>query len=65
VRVVTAGTAVWLALLIALLPFTGRLRADGHLWWIAACATGAGLGALGVAFLRRRRARLAARGSTG
>jgi len=59
VRVVTVGTAIWLVLLVCLLPFTSRLRSDGRLWWIAACAVGAGLGVLGVAFLRRRRARLA------
>jgi len=57
VRVVSIGTAIWLVLLVALLPFTGRLRADGHLWWIATCAVGAGLGGLGVLFLRRRRSR--------
>ncbi len=57
VRVVTIGTVIWLVLLVGLLPFTSRLRADGHLWWIATCSVGTGLGALGVLFLRRRRSR--------
>jgi len=53
-RVVAVGTAVWLVLLALCLVFLGRLRAVGHLWWVAACATGAGLGLLGLLVLRRR-----------
>ncbi len=61
-RVVAVGTAVWLVLLALCLVFFGRLRADGHLWWVAACGTGAGLGLLGLLVLRRRGLRRRAAG---
>lgn len=61
VRVVAAGTALWFLLGLALLPFASRLDRGGHLWWIAACFTGAGLGLVGVRYcVRRRRARVPA-----
>ncbi len=52
---VAVGTALWGMALVALLPFTGRLRDDGHLWWLATCAVGFAFGLLGLWWVRRRR----------
>ena len=60
-KVVAAFTAVWAVLLVLCLVFLGRLRDEGRLWWVAASATGAGLGLLGLLVLRRRDARRARR----
>ncbi len=58
VRTVLVGTILWAVALVVLLPFTGRLDDDGHLWWIATCAVGAGLGLLGLLYCTRRAAKL-------
>lgn len=58
VRPVTAGTVLWFLILLGLLPFWSRLRADGHLWWVATAAIGGGLGVFGVFYCRRRSAAL-------
>lgn len=54
VRTVVAGTAIWGVLFLALLPFSARLRHDGHLWWLGTCAFGFGLGLVGITYVRRR-----------
>ena len=54
VRTVVIGTTIWAAALVVLLPFAGRLNDDGHLWWIATCAVGVGLGLIGLFYCRRR-----------
>lgn len=61
VGVVTAGTVVWAVALLVLLPFLGRLRDDGHGWWVGMCAAGTALGVFGIAYCRRRRTGLARR----
>jgi hypothetical protein len=38
-----------------LIPFSGRLRDDGHLWWMWTCIAGFGLGLVGWDYCRRRR----------
>lgn len=53
-RTVVVGTAVWGVSFLALLPFSARLRAGGHLWWLGTCAFGFGLGLVGIAYVRRR-----------
>jgi hypothetical protein len=53
-RVVATGTALWAVALVVTLLFHARLRHDGHLWWIAACAWGFGLGLVGLRYTRRR-----------
>lgn len=58
VRVVTAATVVWGMALVAALANLGRLRADGHLWWVPTCGAGLLLGLLGVYVCRRRRSAL-------
>ena len=64
VTVVTIGTIAWFIALGVLLCLQDRLRHDGHLWWIACAASGAGLGVLGVVNCLRRRSRLARRKAT-
>ena len=56
VRTVAVGTAAWaLALAVLLvLRLTDATRVEG--WWLAMCACGAVLGALGVWYCRRRQA---------
>lgn len=58
---VSIGTALWFVALLVLLPFWHRLDSDGHLWWIAACAWGTGLGLLGIGYCWRRARRLGLR----
>jgi hypothetical protein len=53
-RVVTVGTALWAVALVATVLLRDRLRHDGHLWWVAACACGFGLGLVGLVYVRRR-----------
>lgn len=60
-RTVAVGTALWALAFVLLLPFYGRLEADGNLWWLWTCAAGFGLGIIGWDHCRRRRRR-AARG---
>ena len=59
VGIVTALTVLWTLALLALLPFTARLREDGHGWWVAMCAAGTVLGLFGIWYTRRRRAAIA------
>jgi hypothetical protein len=57
VRAVEIGTILWLVAFVGMLPFYGRLKEDGHAWWLWTCLAGFGLGALGVEYCRRRRSR--------
>jgi hypothetical protein len=57
VRVVIAGTALWAVALVVTVLFRARLRDDGRLWWIAACAWGFCLGLVGVVYTKRRAGR--------
>ncbi len=54
VRTVQVGTALWTLAFLGLLPFYGRLRDDGHLWWLWTCLAGVGLGLFGIEYCRRR-----------
>jgi hypothetical protein len=58
VRTVLVGTVLWAVALVVSLPFAGRLNDHGHLWWIATCAVGAGLGLVGLVYCKRRSDRL-------
>jgi Protein of unknown function (DUF2530) len=55
VAVVTGGTAVWLVLFLVQLPFYGWFDDHGHAWWVWTCLAGAGLGLIGIWYVRRRR----------
>lgn len=58
VRTVTVGLVLWTVAFLALLPFYGTLRADGHLSWLWTCLAGIGLGVLGREYCKRREHRL-------
>jgi len=55
VRPVTVGTLAWAVATLVLLTQLDQLRADGHLWWLAAAVTGTALGLVGIRVVRRRR----------
>jgi LPXTG-motif cell wall-anchored protein len=55
VAVVTIGTVLWLVGLALAVLFHGRLEDNGHEGWIWILVAGAGLGLLGIVYLRRRR----------
>jgi hypothetical protein len=48
VRIVIVGTSLWFAGFLVLLPFRGRLAADGHELWLWTCLAGGLLGLLGL-----------------
>lgn len=58
VLAVAVGTVLWLLVGIVLIPFHRDLNNHGHLWWIAASFTGAGLGCVGLFVTTRRRRRI-------
>ncbi len=55
VATVTIGTIVWFALFVVQVPFYGWYAAHGHAWWIWTCLAGAGLGLIGLRYVRARR----------
>jgi hypothetical protein len=55
VATVTIGTIVWFALFIVQLPFYSWYADHGHAWWIWTCLAGAGLGLIGLRYVRARR----------
>ncbi|WP_201930940.1 DUF2530 domain-containing protein [Nocardioides donggukensis] len=55
VRTLEVGSVLWLVAFLALLPFYGRLEADGRGWWVWTCLAGFGLGLFGLEYCRRRR----------
>lgn len=65
VRTVAVGTALWAVAFVLLIPFSARLRADGHLWWLWTCVAGFGLGLIGLDYCRRRRTRRSAEAAGG
>ena len=50
----TAGTIAWTAALVVLL-LTGTTFESDNAWWLWTCLSGIVIGAVGVAFTRRRR----------
>jgi hypothetical protein len=55
VRTLAVGTVLWGIAFLMLLPFSGRLREDGHLWWLWTCVAGFGHGLVGWDYCRRRK----------
>ena len=55
VHTVAVGSALWLVLFLALLPFLETLRDSGRLWWLWTCIAGLGFGLIGLEYCRRRR----------
>ncbi|WP_180930860.1 DUF2530 domain-containing protein [Streptomyces sp. AJS327] len=56
VATTVTGTVIWGVLFLAQLPFYGWYADRGHTWWIWTCAAGAGLGLVGIWYVRRREA---------
>ncbi|MDT0268172.1 DUF2530 domain-containing protein [Streptomyces sp. DSM 44915] len=54
VRTVLVGTLVWAALFVVQLPFYGWFDDHDRLWWLWTCAAGAGLGLIGLWYVRAR-----------
>ena len=55
VRTMTIGTSLWCFVVLALLPFLGRLEAAGHAWWFWTAVAGFGLGLVGIEYCLVRR----------
>ncbi|MGW0658216.1 hypothetical protein [Streptodolium elevatio] len=55
VKIVGIGTLVWFGLFLLCLPFRDTLERDGREWWPWCALAGAGLGLLGLWYVRRRR----------
>jgi Protein of unknown function (DUF2530) len=56
IATVTGGTVIWFVLFLAQLPFYGWYADHGHDWWIWTCLAGAGLGLIGIWYVRSREA---------
>ncbi|WP_030673037.1 DUF2530 domain-containing protein [Streptomyces cellulosae] len=54
VPTVVGGTVLWFALFLVQLPFYGWFDDHGHTWWLWTCLAGAGLGLIGIWYVRRR-----------
>jgi hypothetical protein len=55
VKIVVAGTVLWLAALAVLLVLRVAGAAEVHDWWLVMCGGGAALGLVGVRYCQRRR----------
>jgi hypothetical protein len=58
VATVTGGTILWFVLFLVQLPFYGWFDDRGSAWWIWSCLAGAGLGLIGIRYVRGREAAL-------
>ncbi|MFF2505024.1 DUF2530 domain-containing protein [Streptomyces sp. NPDC058067] len=58
VATITGGTILWFVLFLAQLPFYGWFEDHGHTWWLWTCLAGAGLGLIGIWYVRGRDAAL-------
>lgn len=55
VKIVAAGSVVWFVLFLVALPFHDTLERHDRGWWPWCALAGAGLGVLGLWYVRRRR----------
>jgi hypothetical protein len=55
IATVMVGTIVWFVLFLGQLPFYSWYADHGHAWWIWTCLAGAGLGLIGLVYVRARR----------
>ena len=60
IATVVTGTLIWLVLFLVQLPFYGWFADHGHTWWLWTCAAGAGLGCIGIWYVRARDAAIRA-----
>ena len=54
VATITGGTILWFVLFVAQLPFYGWFDDHDRLWWLWTCLAGAGLGLIGIWYVRKR-----------
>lgn len=54
VATITGGTILWFVLFLVQLPFYNWFDDHGHLWWVWTCLAGAGLGLIGIWYVRGR-----------
>ncbi|MFF2329137.1 MULTISPECIES: DUF2530 domain-containing protein [unclassified Streptomyces] len=54
VATITGGTILWFVLFLVQLPFYGWFDDHNHLWWLWTCLAGAGLGLIGIWYVRGR-----------
>ncbi|MER5891545.1 DUF2530 domain-containing protein [Streptomyces sp. NPDC001876] len=54
VATVTGGTILWFVLFLVQLPFYGWFDDRGSAWWVWTCLAGAGLGLIGIWYVRGR-----------
>ncbi len=54
VPTIIGGTIVWFVLFLAQLPFYGWYSDHGHTWWVWTCLAGAGLGLIGIWYVKKR-----------
>ncbi|MDI3408390.1 DUF2530 domain-containing protein [Streptomyces cavernicola] len=58
VATITGGTILWFVLFLVQLPFYGWFDDRGQTWWVWTCLAGAGLGCIGIWYVRGRDAAL-------
>ncbi|MEU9637489.1 DUF2530 domain-containing protein [Streptomyces tendae] len=58
VPTIVGGTILWFVLFLVQLPFYGWFDDHGHTWWVWTCLAGAGLGLIGIWYVRGRDAAL-------
>ncbi|WP_330175166.1 DUF2530 domain-containing protein [Streptomyces sp. NBC_01498] len=54
VPTIVGGTVLWFVLFVVQVPFYGWFEDHGHTWWVWTCLAGAGLGLIGIWYVRRR-----------
>ncbi|WKX20354.1 DUF2530 domain-containing protein [Streptomyces sp. HUAS CX7] len=54
VPTIVGGTVLWFVLFLVQLPFYGWFDDHGHAWWVWTCLAGAGLGLIGIWYVRGR-----------
>ncbi len=54
VATISGGTIVWFVLFLTQLPFYSWFDDHDHLWWLWTCLAGAGLGLIGIWYVRGR-----------
>ncbi|ALO10175.1 integral membrane protein [Streptomyces venezuelae] len=58
VATITGGTILWFVLFLVQLPFYGWFDDRDLTWWVWTCLAGAGLGLIGIWYVRGRDAAL-------
>ncbi|KAF0651065.1 MULTISPECIES: DUF2530 domain-containing protein [Streptomyces] len=58
VATITGGTILWFVLFLVQVPFYGWFADRDLDWWVWTCLAGAGLGLIGIWYVRRRDAAL-------